>query len=209
MRKYIIVGAGGFGREVYKWALDSIKDMECKGFIDDNLNALTGFQLNHNIIGKISEYEVQNDDVFVMAIGNISAKKVVVNILEEKGANFISLIHPSAIVFDTSRIGKGVIVCPFAIVSDSVELDDFSMMNIYSSCGHDAKVGKWSILSPYATLNGFAVLEEEVFMGTHSTVVSNVKVRKGSKVAANSFVRKTTAEDAIIVGVPGNNIKRG
>ena len=159
--------------------------------------------------GKISEYEVQNNDVFVMAIGNISAKKVVVNILEEKGANFISLIHPSAIVFDTSRIGKGVIVCPFAIVSDSVELDDFSMMNIYSSCGHDAKVGKWSILSPYATLNGFATLEEEVFMGTHSTVVSNVKVGKGSKIAANSFVRKTTAENAMIVGVPGTNIKRG
>lgn len=209
MKKYIIVGAGGFGREVYKWALDSLKESECKGFIDDNLNALDEFQLKHKIIGKISEYDIKESDVFIMAIGNIVAKKAVVTILENKGAEFISLIHPTAIVFDSSKIGKGVIVCPFTIVSDSVELDDFSMMNIYSSCGHDAKVGKWSILSPYATLNGFATLEEEVFMGTHSTVVSNVKVRKGSKIAANSFVRKTTKEDAIIVGVPGNNIKRG
>lgn len=208
-KEYIIVGAGGFGREVYQWAKDSFKDYECKGFIDDNKDALAGFKINQKIISKITDYSVSANDNFLLAIGNVEAKKKVVSYLKNKGAKFLSLVHPTAMVFPNALIGEGVVLCPFTIVSDSVELGDFTMLNIYSSCGHDSKVGNWSILSPYATLNGFAVLEEDVFIGTHSTVISKVTVKKSTKVAANSFVRKNTKENSIIVGVPGTDIKRG
>ena len=43
MNKLIIVGAGGFGREVLQWALQSNdygKKWEIAGFLDDNLNKL-------------------------------------------------------------------------------------------------------------------------------------------------------------------------
>ena len=42
MYNIIIVGAGGFGREVYLWTKDSFPDdkYKIKGFLDDNLRAL-------------------------------------------------------------------------------------------------------------------------------------------------------------------------
>ena len=89
---------------------------------------------------------------------------------------------------------------------DTENQKDFVMMNIYSSCGHDAKVGKYCILSPYATLNGFVVLEDEVFLGTHTTVIPYKRVGCKSKISANSVVMRDVATNKIVFGVPGKAI---
>ena len=204
----IIVGAGGFGREVYLWAknLFSKDQYKIKGFLDDNNRALDNFNLGIGIIGSIDGYIPEEKDRFLIAIGNVKIKKFIIKKMIEKKVKFLKLIHPTAIVVDTAKIGDGVIICPFCLVSDNVRLDDFVMMNIYSSCGHDARVGKYCILSPYATLNGFVILENEVFLGTHSTVIPGKRVGYKSKVSANSVVMRNVPPNKIVIGVPGKAI---
>ena len=204
----IIVGAGGFGREVYLWAKDSFDftKYQIKGFLSKNKSDLDNFDIKVRIIGDPDYYEIKENDRFLFAIGDIDVKKHLVTKLKEKGAKFLTLIHPTAIVANTAKIGQGVIICPFVTVSDNVQLGDFVMMNIYSSCGHDAKVGKYCILSPYATLNGFVVLEDEVFLGTHATVIAHKKVGYQSKVSANSVVMRDVQPNKIVFGVPGKAI---
>jgi len=54
----IIVGAGGFGREVYLWTKDSFPKGKyyIKGFLDDDKRALDKFNLDITIIGDIDSY---------------------------------------------------------------------------------------------------------------------------------------------------------
>jgi len=205
MYDILIVGAGGFGRELYVWAKDSFPEdyYIIKGFLDDNRRALDNYNMDVGIIGNLHNYELKDQDRLLIAIGNIKIKKRIITNLKKKGAKFLTLIHPKAIVLNTAKIGLGVVICPFAIVSDNVQLGDFVMMNSYSSCGHDAKVGKYCILSPYATLNGFVVLEEEVFLGTHSTVIAYKRVGYQSKISANSVVMRDVPEKKMVFGVPG------
>ena len=208
MYNIVIVGAGGFGREVYLWSKDSFpqNQYKIKGFLDDNANILDNYSIEFGIIGNLDHYEVQNQDRFLFAIGDISIKKQLITKLKEKGAKFLTLIHPTAIVASTAKIGEGIIICPFCFVSNNAQLDDFVLMNAYSSCGHDTKVGKYCILSPYATLNGFVVLEDEVFLGTHATVIAYKKVGYQSKVSANSVVMRDVPPNRIVFGVPGKAI---
>ena len=208
MYDIVIVGAGGFGREVYLWAKDSFsKDQyRIKGFLDDNPRILNNYNIDIGIIGDLDGYEIKEQDRFVFAIGDIDVKKYLVTKLKEKGAKFLTLIHPTAIVANTAKIGQGVIICPFVTVSDHAQLGDFVMMNIYSSCGHDVKVGDYCILSPYATLNGFVILEDEVFLGTHATVILYKKVGYKSKISANSVVMRDVPPNKIVFGVPGKPI---
>lgn len=208
MYNIIIVGAGGFGREVYLWAKDSFsKDQyRIKGFLDDNPRILNNYNMDIAIIGDLDGYEIKKQDRFVFAIGDIDEKKHLVTKLKEKGAKFLTLIHPTAIVANTAKISQGVIICPFVTVSDHVQLGDFVMMNIYSSCGHDVKVGDHCILSPYATLNGFVILEDEVFLGTHSTIIPYKKIGYKSKISANSVVMRDVPPNKIVFGVPGKPI---
>lgn len=208
MYDIIIVGAGGFGREVYLWTKNSFPDdqYKIKGFLDDNPKILNDYNMNIGIIGDLDGYKIEKQDRFIFAIGDIDEKKRLVTRLKKKGAKFLTLIHPTAIVANTAKIGQGVIICPFCLVSDNVELYDFVMMNIYSSCGHDAKVGRYCILSPYATINGFGILEDEVFLGTHTTVIPYKKVGYKSKISANSVVMRDVPPKRMVFGVPGKSI---
>ena len=208
MYNVIIVGAGGFGREVYLWAKDSFsKDQyTIKGFLDDDPRILDNYDMDVGIIGNLDNYEVKNQDRFLFAIGDIDVKKRLVMELKKKGAKFLTLIHPTALIVPTAKIGEGVIICPFVTVCDHAQLGDFVMMNIYSTCGHDGKVGKYCILSPYAILNGFVALEDEVFLGTHSTVIPYKRVGHKSKISANSVVMRDVPANKIVFGVPGKAI---
>ena len=205
MYDIIIIGAGGFGREVYLWTKDSFpKDQyTIKGFLDDNPRILDNYDIDISIIGNLDNYEIKNQDRFLFAVGDIDIKKSLIVRLKRRGAKFLTLIHPGAIVANTAKIGEGVIICPFCLVSDNVLLEDFVMMNVYSSCGHDVKVGSYSILSPYATLNGFVILEDEVFLGTHATVIPYKKVGCKSKISANSVVMRDVPPNKMVFGVPG------
>ena len=204
----IIVGAGGFGREVYLWAKDSFSrdQYKIKGFLDDNPRILDNYDMNVGIIGNLNSHEIKNQDRFIFAIGDIDIKKRLIIKMKKRGAKFLTLIHPTAIMANTTKIGEGVIICPFCLVSDNVLLEDFVMLNIYSSCGHDAKVGSYCILSPYATLNGFVILEDEVFLGTHTTVTPYKRVGYKSKISANSVVMRDVPPNKIVFGVPGKPI---
>lgn len=209
MLDIVIVGAGGFGREVYHWARALLvsPNYRFKGFIDDNPDLNEIPEISSQILGAIrsgeDQYEIRSTDRFIYAIGNIDNKKTIITELQNRGAKFLTLVHPTAVVADTATIGEGVVICPFALVSDQAIISDFVMINFYASCAHDTQVGKYTILSPYATLNGYVELEDEVFLGTHSTVVASRKIGYRTKISANSVAMTNVPPRSIVVGVPG------
>ena len=84
MKNIIIIGAGGFGRECYAIALACIEngaDFIVKGFLDDNNEALNGYANYPKIIGKLSTYEIEENDAFVCAIGNPKTKEKCTNMI--------------------------------------------------------------------------------------------------------------------------------
>lgn len=209
----IIVGAGGFGREVYHWLSDWIGadrnrqvGFRIKGFLSIDADILDNYTLPVTILGDESTYAIQPDDRFVMGIGTTQRKRQVAQRLRAKDAQFMTLIHPTAIVSQSATVGLGSVVCPNCVICADVSVGEFAMFNIYSSAGHDAVVGDYSVLSPYATLNGFAKLNEEVFMGSHSTVVASKTIGERSRISANTLVVNNVPPDTTVLGNPGKMI---
>ena len=205
MLNLIIVGSGGFGREVLQWTKDSFSEAQyrIKGFLTNSDSDLKGFDVPYPVLGSDEEYRIEKNDRFIFAIGDVGIKRTITERLEGRGAEFISLVHPSAVVASSARIGKGAVICPFALVSPNVVLGDHVMLNFYASCGHDAKIGKFCIFSPYATVNGFAELDEGVFLATHASVGARRKIGRDSKVSANSVVTADVPAKTLVYGVPG------
>lgn len=203
MYNIIIVGAGGCGREVYQWSLVAFNKVsyQIKGFLANDEYELDKYLIDAPILGHEDEYDIQKNDRFIIAIGNVSIKKEVVGKLKDRGAIFLTLLHPTAIISANTKIGEGVVICPYVILADSVEIGDFSMINIYASCSHEAKLGKHCILSPYATLNGGAVLDDDVFVATHATITGSKYVGKGAVIGANSLVLHDIPEYGKVIGV--------
>jgi Acetyltransferase (isoleucine patch superfamily) len=208
MLNIIIVGAGGCGREVYEMACAAFSSAEyqIKGFLSDDVHILDDMNVAVPIIDTIRDYQPAENDRFLLAIGDVQGRKKVALDLQERGAKFLTLVHPTAVISASAELGEGVIVYPFVFISCQVKLADFVMMNAYSGCGHDAVVGAFSVLCPYATVLGWARLDEDVFLSTHTMVAPKKHVGKGAVVSANSSVLRNVPVDGFVCGVPGKNL---
>jgi len=205
-QRILIVGAGGFGREVLQWARDAWPGHAGRiaGFLSSDDGVLAGFDDCPEIIGHPDAYHHAPGDYLLLAIGVPYVRRQVAESLLARGAEFLTLVHPTAIVAASARIGAGAILCPYAIASDACRMGRFVIMNYHSSLGHDASAGDFAVLSPYATLGGNAHIQEEVFLGLHASIGPGKTVGARSKVSANSCVLANAPADSIIFGVPGH-----
>ena len=203
--RIIIVGAGGFGREVLQWARDAWPEHASRiaGFLSAEWDRLAGHDCGLGIIAAPEHYEPQPGDALLLAIGIPIVRRQVAELLRARGSEFLTLIHPTAIVAPMTAIGQGSIICPYAIVSDSARVGAFVLMNYHSSLGHDASAGDHAVLSPYATLGGNAHIGEDVFMGMHASIGPGRRIGARSKVSANSCALSDAPPDSIIYGAPG------
>lgn len=204
-RRILIVGAGGFGREVLQWIRHAwpAHAERIGGFLSADPGVLDGRVHSPAIVGHPESFMPASDDGLVLAIGIPGTRRKVAERLEAHGARFLTLVHPLAVVAETAVIGTGTVICPGAIVSDSVRVGRFALLNYHSSLGHDAVAGDFAVLSPYATLGGGAEIDDDVFLGLHASVGPGKRVGPRSRVSANSAVLADAGPDSLVFGVPG------
>lgn len=211
MLDIVIVGAGGCGREIYEMALESYSPNEyrIKGFLSDIPTDLDNFPEIYNeagIIGTIVGYDIQDNDRFILAIGDVAGRLKVLETLQKRGARFISMIHPSARIFRHTLIGEGVIIYPSVVVSTYVTIKDFCFISTATSVGHDAVLEENTVLCPFTAIGGWVHMGKNCFAGPHVTVNPRVIIGANSSISANSYVARNAPEKSFIVGAPAKNM---
>ncbi len=210
MKQIIIVGAGGFGREVFGYAEDCIRAgaaWEIKGFLDDNPRALDGLDYPCGLLGGIAAYQPRQGDYFLMGLGLPKAKKAVAGQLLARGAAFETLIHPTARVGRNVRVGAGCVLCLHTNFTCDISLGDFVTVNCHSGCGHDARLGSWTTLSSYCDVTGHVQLGEGVFFASSVKTVPSSKVGDWASVGINSSVIMNVKAGASVFGNPAVRIR--
>ncbi len=205
MKNLLILGAGGFGREVYNLALHckaQSNQFIIKGFLDDNKEALDCFVGYPKVISNINDYAVEKDDVFVCAIGRIDIKKKVCNIIINKGGEFINLIHPTTIINQNVKLGRGILLFMYTNVSNDCIINDFVTIQGFVGLGHDTEIGEWSHINTYSFTGGGVKIGKEVIVHTRATILPRVKVLSNSTIGACSLVIKNVKENTSVFGIP-------
>jgi len=209
-QRILIVGAGGFGREVLQWAREAWPDRASLigGFLSDDPLRLDGYSTSVRILSAVRDFRPTIGDYVLLGIGVPYARRRVAEQLRSRGVSLLSLVHPRAVVAPSAIVGEGSIVCPFAMVSDTVELGRCVLVNYHASLGHNSTAGDYTVLSPYAALGGGAHIDDEVFLGLHASVGPGVRVGAKSKVSANSCALASTPPHSLVYGVPGRVVMR-
>ena len=202
MKQLVIIGAGGFGREVLAWARQATEPWTVKGFVDDNLRALDGFQKNVPVLGRVDDYQPEDSDVFVCAIGNVEFKRRKIESIGRRGGEFVRVVHSSAAIGENVSLGHGVILCPHTVVCSDAKLGNFVTVNLHSTVAHDAVIGRWSQLHCHVDITGGVILGERVLVGSHASILPGVRVGDGATVGAGSVVMKDVPAGATVFGAP-------
>jgi sugar O-acyltransferase (sialic acid O-acetyltransferase NeuD family) len=200
MTALIIVGAGGFGRQVLSYAHEL--GLDVAGFLDDDLRALDGTETEVPILGTTETLAGRSGHQFVVAVGDPAIRRRLANAVTEVGGRLRTLVHPSAVVDRTATMGPGSIICPFAMVGTGARLGQSVLVNAHATAAHDSVVGADCVLAPYAALNGHVSLGEGVFVGTHATLLPGVRVGAFAKVSAGAVVHDDVEPGSLVAGNP-------
>ncbi len=208
-KRLLIIGAGGFGREVLVWALripEEERVWSVVAFLDANPNALDGYGIQTSIAGNPATYQPDIDDLLVPALGDPVVKLRVSNDLKARGGQFITLVLPEAGVGDRCVVGDGCVICSRVVLTADVTVGDFVTMNVSSGAGHDSVIGNGCTLSGHVDLMGFTTLGEGVFLGSHAVVLPGVSIGDYAKIGAGSVVIRNVAAGTTVFGVPARKI---
>ncbi len=210
MRKIIIVGAGGLGREIMQWVKDfnfayPNRALYIKGFIDDNIKSLDGYDCEYDIIGNIQDWKPNSDEVFACAFHDPAEKERAVSLLKSKGAVFETIIHPSAVVCENSRIGEGFIAYPNCYVSVNVKIGDFVTI-MASAIGYDAQIGDYTTICSECGISGKIKIGKSVFVGNNAVILTTRNIGDFSHIAPGSVVMTNLKPNSKVMGNPAKQI---
>lgn len=209
-KRLLFVGAGSLARELSSWIKVGMGDLQGykkAGFLSDDPRALHAFpQYVPGVVSSVNDYRPEAGDLLVMAISNPADKLRVAGLLESKGGRFLTFIHPSVQLADWVKIGRGVAICPNAVVSCHAEIGEFATINLACTIGHDVTVGRGATLSAHVDLTGGVTVEEGAFFGSHASVLPRGRVGAYAKVGAGTVVLRSVKPGAVVMGVPAKQI---
>lgn len=205
MKDIVIVGAGGFGREV-EWLIERInkinKEWNILGFADDNIakNMSVG---NSKVIYNINDLININRELnVVIAIGNAKIRKLLFDKLKNNiNINFPNLIDPSVIV-ENINIGKGNIICAGTIITVNVKIKDFTIINLDCTIGHDDIINEFVTIYPSVNVSGNVEIGEGTEVGTGTQIIQGKTICNNCIIGAGAVVVKNIEEEGTYVGVP-------
>ena len=209
MERLVIVGAGGFGREVFSMIQDINRirrTWNVLGFLDDNLHALDGFSSYPPILGPVTHYpNLQNPSV-TCAVGSPKTRKQLVQSLNTYDVRWASIIHPTAHVGLVSTLGEGCILCIRSTLTVNVRVGNHVHINCMADAGHDASIDDYCTLSGHVDICGHTVLETGVFLGSHAAVLPGVRLGAWATLGAGSVAVSDVPSGKTVFGVPAKAI---
>jgi sugar O-acyltransferase (sialic acid O-acetyltransferase NeuD family) len=195
-----IIGAGGFGREIY-WSMNPIERTNTVFFVDDIYWDGSDEKILPLSLLESSKYEV------IVAIADSYQRERIVNNLP-KSTKYFTHIHPSAQIHGQDvEIGEGSIICAGTIVTTNVKIGKHAHLNLITTIGHDCVIGDYFTTAPGVQISGNEKIGDRVYFGTRSCIKQKLTVCDDVIVGMNSGVTKNITEPGTYIGTPAIKLK--
>ena len=215
MKRIAIVGAGGFAREV-AWLIRDLNEIspqfDFQGFLVSDLSNLHDTDSCDQLLGDFNWLENNRQiDALVFGIGTPHTKLKLAAELESRfpSLEWPALIHPTAhFDKDSVKIQRGVVVCAGCIGTVNLRFDEFSMVNLLCTIGHESQIGRGAVLNPTVNISGGVTMGSGVLVGTGAQVLQYVHVGDGATIGAGAVVVKDVEPGVTMVGIPAKPLAK-
>lgn len=195
-----IIGAGGFGREVY-WSLDPSERNNAVFFVDDEY-----YDGSSDLILPISKFDSEEYEI-VVAIADSNSRQRIVESLPGN-TKYFTHIHPTAQIHGKDvEIGEGSVICAGTIITTNVKIGKHAHLNLITTIGHDCLIGNYFTTAPGVQISGNEIIGDRVYFGTRSCIKQKLKVCNDVIIGMNSGVVKNIDEPGTYIGTPAKRIK--
>ena len=218
-RNIVILGAGGFAREMYWHIKESIP--QAKMVFANDLKETEKIAINGQIIPVIKNWDFDCVPVdsfnksfekfkeFVIGVGSPKIKRILVRKALASGlVPAPTIIHPRALVQgDDCEIGIGSIISPGCVITTNVRIGNYVLLNLNCTVGHDTILGAYVTCNPGCCISGNVTLGEGVMLGTGTVIREKINIAQDVQTGAQSCVVKDILDSNITVaGIPARKL---
>ncbi len=143
-----------------------------------------------------------------LGIGDNRLRQAVTQKLQQYNIAIETLIHPTASVSPSAKIGTGSVIMPHATVNADTVLGDGAIVNSNAVIEHDCMIGAYTHVSPGCSLAGGVSVGTLTHIGIGASVIQEITIGKSVTLGAGSVVISDLPSNATAVGVPAKVIKR-
>lgn len=212
MKKIVLFGAGGFGREVASIieVLNSKSPVyELVGFVDDGNGFSTDVKINgYPFLGRREWILEHKENVYcVCTIGNSKIRGKIQRELSEQGVKFETIIALGSYVGPYTKLGDGCVLYGGITVSVNCQIGAGVLLNQQVNIGHDVTIGDFSTIMPMTGVSGNCHIGSEVNIGGHAFIIPGKKVGDGATIAAGSIVFANVKAGTTVLGNPAKRMR--
>lgn len=213
MKKLVIVGAGGFGREI-AWQIQKNKfvkyNYDILGFVDDCENKVNTYVNGYKVIGNL-DWLLQYEDFIsvVVCIANVNIRKKIIQSLKENPKiDFPVIICDNVSIADSVFIGEGTIICEYSLISTNTNIGKHCIIDYHCSIGHDVVIKDLVTIYPGSNIAGNILIDKFVEIGSGVQIIQGKNICSKVVIGAGSVVIKNICNDGTYVGVPAKRIEK-
>ena len=211
MKKILIFGAGGFGREV-QWLIERINQKkptwEIEGYLDDGVKPQTEIN-GYKVLGGMEKLKEYGDTAaVVVAVGSAKTREKIVTAIKRIGDfQFPNLIDPDVQLSQFVSLGQGNIICAGNILTVNVCLQDFVILNLSCTVGHDAHLESFVTVYPGVNISGNVRIGERAELGTGSQIIQGITIGQYTIFGAGAALVRHLHSPCVAGGVPAKPIR--
>lgn len=212
MQKIVIIGGHGNGTVIASTIEDcftSGQKIKCVGFLNDYNDNIDGYP----VLGKINNNawkKIDSEYFFVYAMSTVKHAHERYKMLKQLSIpkeRFAKIIHPTAVVSKSAKIGAGAVLMPYTVVGPNVIISCHTQMFAQSFVGHDAVLNEMVFVANNATIGGNVEIDTGSHIGSNSSVIERVKIGAFSIIGLGSVVIKDVQPFTIVVGNPARFVR--
>lgn len=194
-----LAGAGGVGREALDVALAA--GTPVAGFLDD---ARAGEVVRGLPVLAPAEAPIGAD--YVVAVADPGARARLSALLDARGLQAATLVHPGAGIAPETSVAPGCLVMSHAYVSSGVRLGRHVQVHYGATVGHDAELAERVSVYPGGRISGGVRLGAGATVGAGAVVLQGLVVGEGAFVGAGAVVTRDVAPGLVVVGSPAREL---
>ena len=200
-----IIGCGAHGRVVADIARAAGQPVS--GFIDDDPRVAPA---TLNAEGPVREVIPRfiTTHRFIVAIGDAATRRLIAEMVLAAGGEFVTLVHPSAIIAPDVKIGDGTVVMAGAIINTGTIIGSLVIINTGAIVDHDNIIEDNVQIAPGCNLAGRVTCRRDCFIGTGATIIPRIVIGEGAYVAAGSTVITQVKPRTLVAGCPAKEKSR-
>ncbi|HEV2786532.1 MAG TPA: acetyltransferase, partial [Solirubrobacteraceae bacterium] len=204
----LIMGAGGFARETAEavHAVNALRPTwRLRGFLDDDPARHGTTAGGLPILGGADLVHEHPDAAVLICTGrpdNYLSRRRIAARLDLPEERYATVVHPTASVGRSCRIGRGSVLLAHVDVTADVEIGRFVAVMPQVVLTHDVRIDDWSSLAAAVRIGGACQIGQEVYLGGGSCLREGISIGRRAMVGLGAVVVDDVPPERLWYGSP-------